>query len=125
MENSLRFEMLEERSSRLHVALLACLGLCGSLGHSPYAGAQAVSDEALQQRVEAALVSASDLPANAFEVDVSGGIVTLSGSVVCESCGGSSTPAAEGTVQQSLGAIIRAVPGVQRVVFDLRYQAQQ
>ena len=38
----------------------------------------------------------------------------------CDGCGGSSTPGGAATVQQSLGAVVRAVPGVERalVTFD-------
>ena len=43
------------------------------------------------------------------------------GEVVCEDCGGMRTPGNIGTVQQSLGGVVRAVPGVMRVDFDLSY----
>jgi osmotically-inducible protein OsmY len=76
----------------------------------------------LVARVEAALESASDLPADSISVTARGGVVTLIGSVVCDECGGSRTPSGTGTVQQSLGAVVRAVPGVQQVLFDLVYQ---
>jgi hypothetical protein len=52
---------------------------------------------------------------------VSDGIVTLTGSVLCDDCGGRSTPGGTGAVQQSVGALVRAVPGVERVEFRLRY----
>jgi hypothetical protein len=54
-------------------------------------------------------------------VQVQGGVVTLSGSVVCEGCGGNATPGGAGTVQQSLGAVVRAIPGVTELRFQLRY----
>ena len=88
------------------------LGACGS----------GVSDEVLRERVEAALASASDVPAGSIAVEVSDGVVTLSGSVACEECGGRRTPPGFGTVQQSLGAVVRAIPGVASVEFKLEYQ---
>jgi len=80
-----------------------------------------VPDELLQERVEAALASASDVPADAITVVVDGGVVTLTGSVVCQECGGRRTPGGFGTVQQSLGAVVRAIPGVESVEFELEY----
>ena len=76
----------------------------------------------LRERVEAALASASDVPADALTVVVSDGVVTITGSVVCQECGGRRTPPGFGTVQQSLGAVVRAIPGVERVEFDLQYE---
>ena len=81
-------------------------------------GASGPSDEVLKERVEQALAGASDIPADQIEVEVREGVVTLTGSVVCEECGGRFTPARLGTVQQSLGAIVRAVPGVESVEFS-------
>jgi len=106
---------------RLAVAICACASLSlGAYGSAD--AAQNVPDDVLQARVEAALMSASDLPADSITVEVSGGVVTLSGSVVCEECGGSRTPGGFGTVQQSLGAVVRAIPGVVRLEFELLYQ---
>ena len=86
------------------------------------AAAQAAPDDVLRARVEAALASASDLPADSIAVQVQGGVVTLSGSVLCDGCGGNATPGGVGTVQQSLGAVVRAVPGVRSLRFALRYR---
>ena len=58
-------------------------------------------------------------------MEVSDGIVTLTGSVVCEECGGRRTPNGSGTVQQSLGAVVRAIPGVASVEFQLEYEPRQ
>lgn len=77
------------------------------------------SDEALLARVEAAIAGASDLPDAGLNLSVRDGVVTVTGSIVCEDCGGQSTPAAQGSVQQSIGAVIRAVPGVENVEFAL------
>lgn len=90
------------------------------------AAAQAPSpseaDSLLAARVDAAIRAASDVPADSIRVEVSEGVVSLVGSVVCDDCGGTSTPGGTGTVQQSLGAVVRAVPGVEEVRFYLRYQ---
>jgi hypothetical protein len=86
------------------------------------AAAQAAPDDVLRARVEAALASASDLPADSISVQVQGGVVTLSGSVLCDGCGGNATPGGVGTVQQSLGAVVRAIPGVRSLRFALRYR---
>lgn len=77
------------------------------------------SDEELAERVETALASASDVPAGDIRVSVTDGVVTLSGSLACEDCGGARTPAGTGSIQQSLGAIVRAIPGVESVEFEL------
>jgi osmotically-inducible protein OsmY len=89
---------------------------------SPCATLAQTADEVLAARVEAVLQAASDLPADSIDVVARAGVVTLTGSVVCEECGGTRTPNGSGTVQQSLGAVVRAVPGVERVVFDLVYR---
>jgi len=86
--------------------------------------AQAVPDDALRVRVESVIASAADLPADSISVQVQGGVVTISGSVLCDACGGNATPGGTGTVQQSLGAVVRAVPGVTGVRFALRYRAR-
>lgn len=77
-------------------------------------------DSNIKGQVESALANASDLP-QGFTVEVTEGVVLISGSVVCENCGGMRTPGNIGTVQQSLGGVVRAVPGVMRVDFDLSY----
>jgi osmotically-inducible protein OsmY len=84
-------------------------------------GSRSDEDAALEARVSAALAGASDLPMDAFDVEADGGVVQISGSVVCETCGGMLTPGGIQTIQQTLGAVVRAVPGVERVEFDLTY----
>ena len=59
---------------------------------------------------------------DAITIVVVDGVVTVTGSVVCEQCGGRRTPGGFGTVQQSLGAVVRAIPGVQSVEFELQYE---
>lgn len=76
------------------------------------------SDEQIRTRVEAVIAQAADLPQQ-IAVEVREGIVFISGSLDCEGCGGLRTPGNIGTVQQSLGAMVRAVTGVNAVVFDL------
>ena len=80
------------------------------------------ADSVLVVRVEAAIAGASDLRADSLTVAVTDGVVTITGSVLCDDCGGTRTPNGTGTVQQSLGAVVRAVPGVERVRFDLVYR---
>ena len=121
-ETTRRLETMRKKVSTFQLALAICAGAVANLGIIASAAAQSPADLALKARVEAALVSASDVPADSISVEVRDGVVTLSGSVVCEECGGRRTPPGSGTVQQSLGAVVRAVPGVARVEFHLRYQ---
>ena len=69
--------------------------------------ASAPLDTVTKARVEAALASASDVHAAGITVDARRGVVTLTGQV------------ASGTEQQSVGAIVRAIPGVRDVAFSL------
>ena len=77
-------------------------------------------DERIKMQVTSAIENASDLPPG-FQVEVTEGVVRVTGSVLCDECGGMRTPGHIGTIQQSLGGIVRAVPGVMRVDFDLSY----
>ena len=77
-----------------------------------------VSDADLQRHVEIAIENASDLPRQ-LQVEVNSGVVRLTGSLQCENCGGNATPGQQSTIQQSLGAVIRSVPGVTHVEFYL------
>jgi len=113
---------MRKRASTFQLAVAICAGAIANLGVTASAAAQSPADSMLKARVEAALVSASDVPADSITVEVSDGVVTLSGSVACEECGGRRTPPGFGTVQQSLGAVVRAVPGVARLEFKLRYE---
>jgi hypothetical protein len=117
----MRSELTGPARTRVLHAVLVSTVLVAGVPASP-ASAQSASDEALRARVEAALDEASDVPTDSITVEVLDGVVTLSGSVVCEGCGGTRTPPGAGTVQQSLGAVVRAVPGVERVEFRLRYR---
>jgi hypothetical protein len=105
---------------RLAVAI--CVGAVVFLGACE-SEPERVPDDVLQQRIEAALATASDVPADALTVGVIDGVVTVTGSVACDECGGLRTPGGSGTVQQSLGAVVRAIPGVESVEFSLEYEA--
>ena len=106
----------------VHLSLAFCLLAETVLGGCASDGSEIPPDDVLQERVEAAIARASDVPADAITVVVIDGVVTVTGSVVCEECGGRRTPGGFGTVQQSLGAVVRAIPGVQSVEFDLQYE---
>jgi len=102
--------------ARLHrVCLALLLLLLAACSPEPTA------DELLQGRIEAAIDQASDLRLEGLILSTDQGVVTVSGALQCEDCGGMRTPGGIGVVQQSLGAVIRAVPGVEQVVFDLQY----
>jgi osmotically-inducible protein OsmY len=107
------------RRTFLAVVVWLALGAAPALGQR---APQARADSVIAARVEAAIEAASDLRADSLSVAVSEGVITITGSVVCDDCGGTRTPGGTGTVQQSLGAVVRAVPGVERVRFDLVYR---
>jgi hypothetical protein len=104
------------RASRVSTLALLFAAVAAPLAAQPY------PDDVLRTRVEAVIAAATDLPADSIAVEVEGGYVTLTGSVLCEGCGGNATPGGAGTVQQSLGAVVLAVPGVLAVRFRLRYR---
>lgn len=62
----------------------------------------------LQSRIEQALATAMDVDADTLTVEATSGVVTVRGQV------------ASGFEQQSVGAIVRAVPGVTRVRFEMQ-----
>ena len=66
-----------------------------------------VGDDVLKARVEAVLLTAADVSGDRIAVFTTDGVVTLIGQV------------GNGFEQQSVGAIVRAVPGVDAVRFDL------
>jgi len=106
----------------LAVGLLAAASLVAAPTTS---AAQSRADSVLTARVQAAVRAATDLPADSISVSARGGVVTLKGSLLCGDCGGNGTPGGTSTIQQSLSAVVRAVPGVERVVFDLVYRRPQ
>ncbi len=81
-------------------------------------------DAELRYNVEAALAAATDLP-RGLTVQVIDGIATISGSLDCDDCGGMRTPGTLDTIQQSLGAIVRAVPGISDVRFFFLVSASE
>lgn len=112
--------------TRIVRAATLVLGLTLAAAAMPDAAlAQSPADSVLAARVESALDAASDLPADSITVSVRGDVVTLTGSLLCAECGGNNTPGGTATIQQGLGALVRAVPGVRRVVFDLVYERPQ
>lgn len=71
---------------------------------------QTPADDVLRLRVLGVLSTALDVNASGLEVEADAGLVTVRGRV------------ASGFEQQSLGAIVRAVPGVTHVQFDLQVE---
>ena len=112
---------------------LIFLGSCDSVLTEETSSAERASSEVLsssatidaqiKSQVESAIANADDLPVG-FTVEVNEGMVLIKGAVVCEGCGGLRTPGHVGTIQQSLGAVVRAVPGVMSVEFSLSYSDQ-
>ena len=80
-----------------------------------------ITDSDIQAQIATLLSSQPDLPTG-LQVAVVSGRVTISGSLVCKDCAGQETPGSYGSVQQSVGAVARAVPGVAEVVFALTTQ---
>ncbi len=79
------------------------------------------TDAELQTQIEALIKQQSDLP-QGLQVMVTDGRVMLTGSLECEACGGNATPGTEDTIQQSLGAVVRAIPGVVDLQFSFAAQ---
>lgn len=100
------------------VSLVAC-GEATTTESTPIASLEN-RDAEIAAEVESALRNASDLPSG-LAVEIDDGKVLISGSLQCANCGGMRTPGNTGTIQQSLGAVVRAVPGVSNVEFDLDY----
>ena len=111
---------LQTRTTLTLLLLTLVLGIaaCAPALETETESATDASDEQIRTRVEAVIAQAADLPQQ-IAVEVREGIVFISGSLDCEGCGGLRTPGNIGTVQQSLGAMVRAVTGVNEVVFDL------
>ena len=105
------------------LGMLVMLAACDSASNPVETSAvteSASNDSQIQSQVESAIANASDLPSG-LSVTVNNGVVSISGSVACEDCGGLRTPGNVGTIQQSLGAVVRAIPGATEVDFDLDY----
>jgi len=115
--------------SILSISTMALLVGCDGAGSSTASGSvepgaasteRPIDDVRIKSQVESAIVGAADLP-DGFSVTVDGGLVSIGGTLACEDCGGMRTPANIGSIQQTLGAIVRSVPGVRQVQFDLDY----
>jgi osmotically-inducible protein OsmY len=109
---------LQTRTTLTLLLLTLVLGIAACAPALETETESATRDEQIRIRVAAVIAQAADLPQQ-IAVEVREGIVFISGSLDCEGCGGLRTPGNIGTVQQSLGAMVRAVTGVNEVVFDL------
>lgn len=109
--------MIVKRSSTISFLFFFSLIAISACDSGP--ADQAISnDDQLTLQVEAALASTTDVPRGLI-IEVSQGHAHVSGSLSCEGCGGMRTPGTIDTIQQSLGAIVRAVPGITGVEFSL------
>lgn len=99
------------------VALVCIAALAIVRAGQPPAG-RLPADEILKARVVAALAAASDIPARDIAVEVKAGVVSLKGRVSANSMRGVTYPTA--MMQQSIGAVVRAVPGVKEVRFSIQ-----
>ena len=95
-----------KRSAAVVLVLVVAAG-AGASGCAARTLGTATGDDLLKTRVETALASASDVNADGLTVAAHRGVVTLTGQL------------ASGTEQQSVGAIVRAIPGVEGVSFVL------
>ena len=93
----------------------------GTENNSVNSAAREQTDAELQTQIEALIKQQSDLP-QGLQITVADGRVMLTGSLECEACGGNATPGTEDTIQQSLGAVVRAVPGVIDLQFSFAAQ---
>ncbi|HJN43527.1 MAG: BON domain-containing protein [Vicinamibacterales bacterium] len=103
-----------------HAVLLVGGIVAAAAGGCASGEAQRPSDDVLKTRVEAALANAEDVPGEEITVEVTDGVVTLSGKVPSDGQRGVPYPGA--TVQQSIGAVVRAVPGVEEVRFSIQIE---
>lgn len=93
----------------------------GATNSAENSAAPEQSDAELQTQIESVLRQQSDLP-QGLQVTVTDGRVMVTGSLECEACGGNATPGTKDTIQQSLGAVVRAVPGVVDLQFAFAAQ---
>lgn len=97
-------------------------GAENSAGNSTeIAAAPEQTDAELQTIIDTLVKQQLDLP-QGLQVTVTDGRVMLTGSLECENCGGNATPGTSDTIQQSLGAVVRAIPGVADVQFSFTGQ---
>ena len=117
--------LLIGRNVKRYVVLLFALFLLAGCSPAPEVGdafvnesASVFNDDQIKSQIDSSIARSADLPQQ-IGVQVREGVVTISGTLDCEGCGGMRTPGNFGTVQQSLGAVVRAVAGVREVIFDL------
>jgi osmotically-inducible protein OsmY len=108
------------RSARRAASVLVFAAV--ALLHPSRSWAQSAADGALKAKVEAVLGSMSDVPSDSITVQASAGVVTLSGTLVCDRCGAGATPGGTATLEQNVAAVVRAVPGVEKVEIRLKYE---
>lgn len=107
----------------LGLFLLVACSPAPDVGGAASKGSAAVfNDGQIKSQIESSIARSEDLPQQ-IGVQVRDGVVTISGTLNCEGCGGMRTPGNFGTVQQSLGAVVRAVVGVREVIFELRLES--
>ena len=117
------------RSAKRSAILLLVLTLLVRCSPAPIVGdaftnesMPVFKDEQIKSQIESTIARSEDLPQQ-IGVQVLEGVVILTGVLDCEGCGGMRTPGNLGTVQQSLGAVVRAVEGVREVIFDLSLES--
>ena len=117
------------RSAKQSAILLLVLTLLVGCSPAPVIGNASVNesmpvfnDEQIKSQIEYTIALSEDLPQQ-IGVQVLEGVVIITGVLDCEDCGGMRTPGNLGTVQQSLGAVVRAVEGVREVIFDLSLES--
>ena len=117
------------RSAKQSAILLLVLTLLVGCSPAPVIGDASVNesmpvfnDEQIKSQIESTIALSEDLPQQ-IGVQVLEGVVIITGVLDCEGCGGMRTPGNLGTVQQSLGAVVRAVEGVREVIFDLSLES--
>jgi osmotically-inducible protein OsmY len=92
------------------IVLPACATTPAGQTRTQTAVSSSSSDEALKARVSGALAASSLAAAKLIAVDVSGGVVTLTGRV------------GDSYELQDVGALVRSVPGVGTVRFSVKVQ---
>lgn len=117
--------LLIGRNTKQSVVLLLALFLLTGCSPAPVVGGAsdnestpASNDAQIKSQIESSIARSKDLPQQ-IGVQVRDGVVIISGTLDCEGCGGMRTPGTLGSVQQSLGAVVRAVAGVRKVIFEL------
>lgn len=114
--------MERSRISRMVGVATLCIAMLAVLNAGQQQTARATTDDLLRARVVAALTNASDLPGRDIAVEVKSGIVILRGRISASSMRGVTYPTA--MMQQSVGAVVRAVPGVKQIQFSIQIEPE-